>query len=62
MQWRVNERDLVRAAEPLLGGRLRAETVAELRALRERLGAPGAASRVAEMALAMTTRVQAQSA
>lgn len=53
IQGRVSERNLVRAAEPMLSGPIRAETVAALRALRERLGAPGAAARVAEMALGM---------
>ena len=43
----------IRAAEPLLAPAIRAETVAALGALRERLGAPGAAARVATMALEM---------
>ncbi len=45
--------NLVRALTPLLEGPRRAETVAKLSALRARLGAPGAASRVAAMALSM---------
>lgn len=53
IQGDVTERKLVRAAEPLLAESIRAETVASLHALRERLGAPGAASRVAAMALEM---------
>jgi lipid-A-disaccharide synthase len=53
IQGRVNEQNLVRAAEPLLSGRIRAETVAQLRAIRAQLGAPGAAARVAEIALGM---------
>jgi len=53
MQRQVTEQNLVRAAEPLLSGRIRAETVAQLRALREQLGAPGAAARVAAIALEM---------
>ncbi len=53
MQREVTEQNLVRAAEPLLAGRIRSETVARLRALREQLGAPGAAARVAEIALGM---------
>ncbi len=58
MQRQVTEQNLVRAAEPLLSGRIRAETVAQLRALREQLGAPGAAARVAAIALEMM-KVQA---
>jgi len=53
MQREVTEQNLVRAAEPLLAGRIRSETVARLRALREQLGAPGAAARVAEIAIGM---------
>jgi lipid-A-disaccharide synthase len=44
---------LVRAAEPLLSDTIRAETVAALKALREKLGSPGAAGRVATIALEM---------
>jgi lipid-A-disaccharide synthase len=53
IQRQVTARNLIRAAEPLLAPSIRAETVAALGALRERLGAPGAASRVAAMALEM---------
>jgi lipid-A-disaccharide synthase len=53
IQGQVTERNLVRAAEPMLAGNIRAETVASLRALRDRLGAPGAAARVAQIALEM---------
>ncbi len=53
IQGQVSERNLVRAAEPLLTGRIRAETVAQLRALRDQLSGPGAAGRVAEIALGM---------
>lgn len=45
--------NLVRALTPMLEGTRRAETVAKLSALRARLGAPGAASRVAAIALSM---------
>ncbi len=55
IQGQVTARNLVRAAEPLLSETIHAETQAALRALRERLGAPGAAARVADMALEMTT-------
>jgi lipid-A-disaccharide synthase len=44
---------LVRAAEPLLAPSLHDQLADELRALRLQLGAPGAAARVAEMALAI---------
>ena len=53
IQKEMNARNLVRAAEPLLTPSIRAQTVAELRALREQLGAPGAARRVASTALEM---------
>jgi len=59
MQRQVTEQNLVRAAEPLLSGRIRAEMVAQLRALREQLGAPGAAARVAAIALDMMKTEQA---
>jgi lipid-A-disaccharide synthase len=55
IQGQVTARNLVRAAEPLLSETIHAETQAALRALRERLGAPGAAARVADMALEMTS-------
>jgi lipid-A-disaccharide synthase len=53
IQGEMNARNLVRAAEPLLTPTIRAETVADLRTLREKLGAPGAARRVAATALEM---------
>jgi lipid-A-disaccharide synthase len=53
IQYEVTPINLVRAAEPLLAPALRTEIAAQLRALRDRLGAPGAAARVAAMALEM---------
>jgi lipid-A-disaccharide synthase len=53
IQGQVTARNLIRAAEPLLAPSIRAETAAALGALRERLGAGGAAARVAAMALEM---------
>lgn len=53
LQGEVTAANLVRAAENLLIEPVRSETVAALKALRGRLGAPGAAARVAEMALEM---------
>ena len=53
IQGQVTARNLIRAAEPLLSPTIRAETVASLGALRERLGAPGAAARVARIAAGM---------
>ena len=53
IQGEMNARNLVRAAEPLLNPTMRDETVGALRALREKLGTPGAARRVALMALEM---------
>ena len=49
----VTVEKLVRAAEPLLSETIRAETVSALKALREKLGSPGAAGRVATIALEM---------
>jgi lipid-A-disaccharide synthase len=49
----VTPEKLVRAAEPLLSETIRAETVAALKSLREKLGSPGAAGRVATIALEM---------
>ncbi|HYL60851.1 MAG TPA: lipid-A-disaccharide synthase, partial [Candidatus Acidoferrales bacterium] len=49
----VTPEKLVRAAEPLLSETIRAETVAALKSLRDKLGAPGAAGRVAAMCLEM---------
>jgi len=54
LQHEVTVDNLVRAAEPLLSPTIRSATVAELNALREKLGMPGAAARVATMALEMT--------
>ncbi|MGO9602593.1 MAG: lipid-A-disaccharide synthase [Candidatus Binataceae bacterium] len=53
IQGEMNARSLVRAAEPLLTPAIRAGTVAALKSLREKLGAPGAAARVAVTALEM---------
>jgi lipid-A-disaccharide synthase len=53
IQGEVTAENLVRAAEPILSDALRAETVTALSALREKLGAPGAAARVAAIALDM---------
>ncbi len=44
---------IVRAAEPMLSEVIRAETVVALKSLREKLGSPGAAERVAALALGM---------
>lgn len=49
----VTAEKLVRAAEPLLSETIRADTVAALTSLREKLGSPGAAGRVATIALEM---------
>jgi lipid-A-disaccharide synthase len=53
IQERVNVRNLVRAAENLMVEPLRTETRDALLALRARLGEPGAAARVAAIALEM---------
>jgi lipid-A-disaccharide synthase len=53
IQGDVTPANLVRAAEPLLVEPLHGETAAALRAVRASLGAPGAADRVAAMALEM---------
>ena len=53
IQGDVTAAHLVRAAEPLLAEPLHSETAAALRAVRASLGAPGAAARVAAMALEM---------
>jgi lipid-A-disaccharide synthase len=53
LQSRVNARNLVRAAENLMVEPLRTETREALLALRARLGEPGAAARVAAIALEM---------
>jgi hypothetical protein len=49
----MNARNLVRVAEPLLNPIMRDQTIGELRTLREKLGTPGAARRVALTALEM---------
>jgi lipid-A-disaccharide synthase len=53
IQGEMNARNLVRAAEPLLNPTMRDKTLGELRTLREKLGTPGAARRVALTALEM---------
>jgi lipid-A-disaccharide synthase len=53
IQGEVTEANLVDAAEPMLAEPRRSETIAALKGLRERLGAPGAAQRVARIALEM---------
>ena len=53
IQGQLTARNLVRAVEPLLHDSIRKETIAKLNALRSRLGAPGAAARVAGLALSM---------
>jgi len=53
IQGDVTAARLVRAAEPMLAEPLHSATAAALRAVRARLGAPGAAARVAAMALEM---------
>ena len=55
IQSEVTAPNLVRAAEPLLSEPRHSETAAALRALRQNLGRPGAAVRVAEIALEMMT-------
>ena len=53
IQGEVTVTNLVRAIEPMLTPTIRAETVESLRAIRDQLGAPGAAGRVASLALEM---------
>jgi lipid-A-disaccharide synthase len=53
IQGDVTPGNLVRAAEPMLVEPLHSETAAALRAVRANLGAPGAADRVAAMAMEM---------
>ncbi len=53
IQGELTARNLVRAAEPLLSESIRRATVARLLTLRHQLGEPGAARRVAELALGM---------
>jgi lipid-A-disaccharide synthase len=56
IQYDVTPQKLVRAAEPLLASSLHDQIAGELRALREQLGTPGAAARVAAMALDMIAK------
>jgi lipid-A-disaccharide synthase len=53
IQGELTATNLVRAAEPLLHDTLRNQTIANLNSLRDRLGAPGAAARVAALAFSM---------
>lgn len=53
IQREVTATNIVRAAESILSDTIRAETIKSLKSLREKLGLPGAASRVAWMALGM---------
>ena len=53
IQGDVTPAKLVSAAEPMLAEPLHSETAAALRAVRASLGAPGAAARVAAIALEM---------
>jgi lipid-A-disaccharide synthase len=53
IQGEMNARNLVRAAEPLLNPTIRDGTIGGLKVLREKLGTPGAARRVAVTALEM---------
>jgi len=53
IQGELTARNLIRAAEPLLHDSIRKQTIAKLNSLRSRLGAPGAAARVAALALSM---------
>jgi len=53
IQGELTARNLVRAAEPMLHDAIRNSVIAKLNTLRGRLGAPGAAARVADLALSM---------
>lgn len=53
IQREVSAENFVRAADPMLAEPGRSETIAALKTIRSRLGAPGAAARVAEIALGM---------
>ncbi|HVN64979.1 MAG TPA: lipid-A-disaccharide synthase [Candidatus Binataceae bacterium] len=53
IQGEVTAQRFVRAAEPMLSPSIRAETVANLRAIREKLGEPGAAGRAADIVIGM---------
>jgi lipid-A-disaccharide synthase len=55
IQGELTARNLVRAAEPLLNESIRSATVSRLKDLRHQLGEPGAARRVAAIALGMLT-------
>jgi lipid-A-disaccharide synthase len=54
IQAELTARNLIRAAEPMLHDSIRKQTIAKLNSIRGRLGAPGAAARVAALALSMT--------
>ncbi|HEX4210318.1 MAG TPA: lipid-A-disaccharide synthase [Candidatus Binataceae bacterium] len=53
IQWQVTPSKLVRAGEPMLAESLHAEVAASLRSVAQTLGMPGAAGRVADIALGM---------
>jgi lipid-A-disaccharide synthase len=53
IQYDVTAAKLVRAAEPMLDESIRSDMVGQLRALRTKLGEPGASARVARIALQM---------
>jgi lipid-A-disaccharide synthase len=53
IQWEVTPSKLVRAGEPMLAESLHAEVAASLKAVAQSLGTPGAAGRVADIALGM---------
>ena len=53
IQWEVTPSKLVRAGEPMLAESLHEEVASSLRAVAQTLGTPGAAGRVADIALAM---------
>jgi lipid-A-disaccharide synthase len=53
IQRQVTPVNLIRAAEPMLAESLHAEVTASLKAVAQRLGAPGASARVADIAMGM---------
>ncbi|HUN58586.1 MAG TPA: lipid-A-disaccharide synthase [Candidatus Binataceae bacterium] len=53
IQWEVTPAKLVRAGEPMLAESLHAEVATSLKAVAQSLGTPGAAGRVADIALGM---------
>ena len=53
IQWEVTPSKLVRAGEPMLAESLHAQVAASLKAVAQSLGTPGAAGRVADIALGM---------